>query len=62
MLERFIGVIYRPETERASHYARAAPARQFDAWCWFDETTALEPQEAAEAQADGTADTYPFGL
>src|SRR3954447_6954087 len=37
-LERFIGVIYRPETERWSHYSEAILPRQFDAWVWFDET------------------------
>ena len=42
-LERFIGVIYRPETERWSHYAEAILPRQFDAWVWFDETEAVSP-------------------
>ena len=37
-LERFIGVIYRPETERWSHYSEAILPQQFDAWVWFDET------------------------
>ena len=36
-LERFIGVIYRPETERWSHYSEAILPKQFDAWIWFDE-------------------------
>ena len=35
-LERFIGVIYRPETERRSHYSHAILPKQFDAWVWFD--------------------------
>src|SRR5437899_889517 len=34
-LERFIGVIYRPQTERWSHYSEAILPRQFDAWVWF---------------------------
>ncbi|VCU68407.1 Erythromycin esterase [Pigmentiphaga humi] len=42
-LERFIGVIYRPETERYSHYAYASLPEQFDAYAWFDETTAVQP-------------------
>lgn len=42
-LERFIGAIYRPETERWSHYAECRLAEQFDAWVWFDETTAITP-------------------
>ena len=37
-LERFIGVIYRPESERWSHYSHAILPRQFDAWVWFDES------------------------
>jgi len=60
-LERFIGVIYRPETERWSHYSEAVLPEQFDAWVWFDETTALEalgPQEPAT----GLPETYPFGV
>jgi erythromycin esterase-like protein len=59
-LERFIGVIYRPETERWSHYSQAILPGQFDAWVWFDETEAVTPlpgrTEAAEEE------TYPFGL
>ena len=60
-LERFIGVIYRPETERWSHYSEAVLPRQFDAWCWFDETRALEPLEPHEPH-DGPAETFPFGV
>ncbi len=60
-LERFIGVIYRPETERWSHYSEAVLPRQFDAWCWFDETRALTPLEAHEPH-DGGAETFPFGV
>ena len=60
-LERFIGVIYRPETERWSHYSEAVLPQQFDAYVWFDETRALTP--LAEEHLPGRApDTYPFGL
>src|SRR6185437_15845804 len=59
-LERFIGVIYRPETERWSHYAQAILPRQFDAWTWFDETEAVTP--LAGAAAPGEDDMWPFGL
>ena len=59
-LERFIGVIYRPETELQSHYAAASLSEQFDAYVWFDETSALTPLPTA--QRAGVADTYPFGL
>ena len=60
-LERFIGVIYRPETERWSHYSEAVLPQQFDAYCWFDETRALEPLSEAEPHA-GTPETFPFGV
>ena len=65
-LERFIGVIYRPETERWSHYAEACLPLQFDAFAWFDRTqavTPLGPEHGRGAHvAKDAADTYPFGL
>ena len=60
MLERFIGVIYRPETERWSHYSQAILPHQFDAWVWFDETRAVEPLPGQTRP--GEDETYPFGL
>jgi erythromycin esterase-like protein len=59
-LERFIGVIYRPETERWSHYSGAILPKQFDAWVWFDETEAVTPLPGE--QRPGEDETYPFGL
>lgn len=59
-LERAIGVIYRPETELASHYFQAVLPRQFDEYVWIDATRAVTPIEAAELE--GVPDTYPFGL
>jgi protein-L-isoaspartate(D-aspartate) O-methyltransferase len=59
-LERAIGVIYRPETERLSHYFRARLPEQFDAYIWFDESHAVTPL-AAPVTA-GPPDTFPFGL
>ena len=44
-LERAIGVIYRPETERQIHYFLARIASQFDAVIHLDETRAVEPLE-----------------
>jgi len=62
-LQRYIGVIYRPETERWSHYAEAALTGQYDALVWFDQTQALAPLAAqAPAPAGAADDTYPFGL
>ena len=63
-LERFIGVIYRPETERWSHYSEAILAEQFDGWVWFDETDAVTPLpgEARPGTRVEADDTYPFGL
>ena len=59
-LERFIGVIYRPETERWSHYAEARLSEQFDAFVWFDESRAVTPLPGE--QRPGAEETYPFGL
>ena len=63
-LERFIGVIYRPETERWSHYSEAILPRQFDAWVWFDESIAVTPLggQRRPGARSGADDTYPFGL
>jgi erythromycin esterase-like protein len=59
-LERAIGVIYRPQTERQSHYFRASLPRQFDEYVWLDETSAVAP--LGRAEREGMPDTYPFGL
>lgn len=59
-LERAIGVIYRPETEMASHYFRANLPQQFDEYVWFDDTHAVTPLDTAEVK--GLPDTYPFGV
>jgi len=63
-LERFIGVIYRPETERWSHYSEAILPKQFDAYVWFDETTAVTPLpgELRPGERREVEETYPFGL
>lgn len=58
--ERAIGVIYRPDTERASHYFHARLGEQFDEYVWFDKTTAVTPLGYRELK--GAPDTYPFGL
>jgi protein-L-isoaspartate(D-aspartate) O-methyltransferase len=60
-LERFIGVIYLPETELASHYAAASLPQRFDAFVWFDETAAVTPLGPQHART-GVPDTYPFAL
>ena len=62
-LERAIGVLYLPETERASHYFRARLADQFDYVLHFDETRAVEPLErSALWEAGEVAETFPSGL
>ncbi len=63
-LERAIGVVYRPETERESHYFHASLPRQFDEYVWFDETRAVRPLAHVQrrASAGELPDTYPFGL
>jgi protein-L-isoaspartate(D-aspartate) O-methyltransferase len=59
-LERAIGVIYRPETELASHYFEAVLPKQFDEYIWFDRTRAVTPLDVRKLE--GVPDTYPFGL
>ncbi len=62
-LERAIGVIYRPETELASHYFGARLAEQFDAVLHFDTTRAVEPLErTTEWQLGEVEETFPTGL
>ncbi len=62
-LERAIGVIYRPETERQSHYFRAQLPNQFDAVLHFDETRAVKPLETTEGwEAGELPETFPFAV
>ena len=62
-LERAIGVIYRPESERASHYFRARLAKQFDAVLHCDQTRAVQPLEPGTVWETGEApETFPSGL
>jgi protein-L-isoaspartate(D-aspartate) O-methyltransferase len=60
LLERAIGVIYRPESELASHYFEAILPRQFDEYIWIDRTSAIKPLHVTELT--GLPETYPFGL
>jgi erythromycin esterase-like protein len=62
-LQRAIGVIYRPETERMSHYFYASLPRQFDLMIHLDKTAALQPLPAFVHTRPGEMDeTYPSGL
>jgi erythromycin esterase-like protein len=63
-LERAIGVIYLPETERASHYFEARLADQFDAVIHLDETRAVEPLERTSQWEAGEElpETFPFAV
>ncbi|HEX6164327.1 MAG TPA: erythromycin esterase family protein [Vicinamibacterales bacterium] len=63
LLERAIGVIYRPQTERQSHYFHARVAEQFDALIHVDRTTALVPLEPSPHwYHEEVPETYPSGL
>ncbi|QDV20561.1 Protein-L-isoaspartate O-methyltransferase [Gimesia panareensis] len=59
-LERAIGVIYRPDTERHSHYFDASLPHQFDEWIWFDETSAVHPLTTKQRQEHEPA--HPFAI
>lgn len=61
MLERAVGVVYRPDTELASHYFSASLPAQFDEWAWFPETNSVDAAPCA-ATEDLDPSTYPFGL
>jgi erythromycin esterase-like protein len=62
-LERAIGVIYRPETERQSHYFHASLSSQFDAVLHFDHTTAVRPLEiTAQWTTPEVPETFPTGV
>lgn len=63
-LERAIGVIYRPRTERQSHYFDASISTQFDCVIHVEVTNALRPLEIhpawAQAEKDHVPDTFPM--
>ena len=59
-LERYVGVIYRPETERASHYGYASLSEQYDGFVWINQTTAVTPLPTLFRE--GEDETYPFGV
>ena len=61
-LQRAIGVIYVPETERASHYFQAHLPRQFDLMIHVDETHALVPLERWSRVESDVPETYPSGF
>jgi erythromycin esterase-like protein len=62
-LQRAIGVVYRPETERWSHWFEARIAEQFDAIAHFDTTRAVEPLERSARWTEGELpDTWPSTL
>jgi len=61
LLERAIGVIYRPYTELHSHYFQAVLADQFDAFIWLDETHPVKPL-SAHGTPSFDDETYPFGI
>lgn len=61
-LQRAIGVIYMPETERQSHYFHTYLAQQFDAMIHIDETRALEPLDTSVHWSPEAPETYPSGV
>ena len=61
LLERAIGVVYLPETERVSHYFQAKLASQFDSIVHCDVTRAVEPLELNPEWESGEWETFPWG-
>lgn len=62
LLERAIGVIYLPESERVSHYFDCLVPEQFDALIHFDETCALEPLDPTSEWVKGEQATFPYNV
>ena len=66
LLQRAIGVLYKPETERWSHYFETQLSNQFDVVIHIDQTTALEPLDKSSywqrGEEDELPETYPFGV
>ena len=60
MLQRAIGVVYRPESELLSHYFEAVLADQFNAYVWFEDTRPVTP--LGDQRPSGVPETWPFGL
>ncbi|WP_269782862.1 erythromycin esterase family protein [Nocardia terpenica] len=62
-LERTVGVVYTPATERHSHYQHTRLADRYDAVIYLDRTTALDPLDPARSrQVTDTPETFPTGL
>lgn len=61
-LERAIGVIYRQQTERASHYFKVKPAEQFDVLIHLDQTSPVTPLASTLLSDAEVPETYPEGL
>jgi len=61
-LERAIGVVYRPETERQSHWFHARITHQFDTIIHIDRTTGVDPLERIAPPSRETPETYPFAV
>ena len=60
LLERAVGVVYRPQSELSSHYFEAVLADQFDAYVWFEKTRAVTP--LGSERPHGVPETWPFGV
>jgi erythromycin esterase-like protein len=61
-LERAIGVVYKPQTERISHYFNARLPHQFDGILHVDETRALQPLEReSDVPVEEPPETFPSG-
>jgi erythromycin esterase-like protein len=57
---RAIGVVYSPRTDRAGNWVPTVLGRRYDAFCYFDETSALHPLHAELPQEHAEQETYPW--
>jgi erythromycin esterase len=57
---RAIGVVYHPDVERWRNYVPTTLGRRYDAFLWWDETSALRPLHA-EPAVSGEFEAFPSG-
>lgn len=57
-----IGVVYDPRAERWGNYVPTIVPRRYDAFCYVDETRALDPLHMPVLVDGEVPETYPSGM
>ena len=61
LVQRAIGVVYRPERERSGNYVPTVLGDRYDAFLWFDESRAVSPLHTRQVDPY-EPETYPSGV